>query len=282
MTKQENWIKLQIGSAEKGVSADGFLEFFGNTLRALKELDKALSSYGAETLQWQIIETGSASPIFAKIRPTPLILPGNGHSKKNGRVGWNVVTSFVSGMAQLNQGKRRPANFNSEVLGYIKKMASISDHYRFDPIIFTPARRICMEDSIAANADWAMKSEELKKKHYIEHGSIEGELRILSGGGGRQRDRLSLFNRITGEHIPCYVPSKSKLETRAREAWKQRVQVSGQIFIGYRSQRPIKIVAENIRILRAHKAPRIEDLPKIDITGGMESSEYVRRFRDAN
>lgn len=140
----------------------------------------------------------------------------------------------------------------------------------------------------ACNTAWRehagpIKANELKKKHYTEHGSLEGELQKLSGSTAGNRDRLSLFNRVLDEYVPCYFPSRAtELEDKARTAWKRRVRVRGKISVSYQSRRPIRIDVEDIEILpREAELPRLADLPPVNITNGVEESEYVRSLRDA-
>ena len=66
----------------------------------------------------------------------------------------------------------------------------------------------------------------------------------------------------------------------AKKLLGRRVVVSGRI--RYRSHKPTSIQAEEIHPLRdASELPQLEDMPPIDITGGLSPEEYVRRLRDA-
>jgi hypothetical protein len=140
-----------------------------------------------------------------------------------------------------------------------------------------------VKESAPGNIDWVIKSQELNKKHHVERGSLEGELRKLSGIAGGRRDRLSLFNRVLEEYVPCTFSSRlSELEDLAKQGWKRRVIVSGKIYVSSTSRHPVKIEVDAIQILPLRtELPRLADLPKLDITHGMEESEYVRRLRDA-
>ena len=63
-------------------------------------------------------------------------------------------------------------------------------------------------------------------------------------------------------------------------AWKRRVVVTGKI-ITNRETRKKEIYVDKIRVLGDRKdLPQLEDLRGIDITGGAESSEYIRNLRD--
>ena len=71
------------------------------------------------------------------------------------------------------------------------------------------------------------------------------------------------------------------MDAVVREAWKRRVVATGEIVVDRETRKPIKILVDEIRILRdPADLPQMEDLHGIDITSGMESSEYIRGLRD--
>ncbi len=62
---------------------------------------------------------------------------------------------------------------------------------------------------------------------------------------------------------------------------KQRVVVTGEIYVDRTTRKPRKVVVRELRIMPPpSELPQLEDLAGIDITGGMDSAEYVRRMRD--
>jgi hypothetical protein len=276
MSDQEDWLKLQVGTAGEGINADGFLNFFQQAIAALKEIDKASSRHGVETIEWKIVEAGTNSPLFARIQgyKLPSVAP-----EKNGGAG-PVITIFVSGIETLASGNRLPPRYNRKALLLIKQMSTIANYHRLSPTIATATKSTRIEESVAENADWALKADAIRKQGYFERGSLEGELLTLSSSAKQKRDTLVIVNRVTGEEITCSLASKD-LEPLVREAWKRRVVVSGKIFVPYETRRPAKILVDHIRILpKRDDALGIEGLLGINITGGMESSEYVRRLRD--
>ena len=114
MVDEQDWLKLQIGSHGKPVDADAFVSIFLNTIAALKAIDRGFSTHGGETIQWEIIEVGSNSPIYATIR-------GREQALHNGQHGREITNVFVSGLQQLTKTKLvRPAS-EGTVLGMYKK-----------------------------------------------------------------------------------------------------------------------------------------------------------------
>ncbi len=272
MADPQDWLKVQLGSQEKAVDAEAFLGVFQNTVDALKALDRTLSTHGAETIQWQIVSAGSNSPIFATIR-------GEGRRARNGKCSEEVIGAFVSGLEQLRKENSCPPHFNQDSLGYVKQIVASAVHHGLRPRFSTATRHVLVKKVIASNADWAMKTLSLGKSRYTEFGTLEGYLRELSGA--RTRDKLVIVDRLTNQSTPCYL-GRPELEAIAREAWKHRVSITGEITVDRQTGQPIKIAVADIRVLRDRKdLPQIENLHGIDITNGVEASEYVRGLRDA-
>ncbi len=115
---------------------------------------------------------------------------------------------------------------------------------------------------------------------YREHGAVEGRLRQLETLSG-ERDKLVIEDDLTGDKIACYF-CDAEIERQARNAWKRRVSVSGEITVNRASGNPASVLVEDIRVLRERAdLPQMEDLYGIDITHGVESSKYIEGIRCA-
>jgi hypothetical protein len=269
MTLQQGSLKLIAGT--QTVEADGWLRLFQSAIAALKAIDKHLSTHGVESLRWRIIDIGANSPIYTTIQGT---------LDRNGDQGYSqqVVDLLACGVEHLLSDRSCPRDFNRHILKHVKTMAHIGVRYALRPKIATEGREILVKKSVARNADWAIKRLSLRKSTYTEYGSLEGVLQELSVSHGR--DRLVIVEKLTGEKTPCYLRNPS-LDAELRKAWKKRVVVTGEIVVKRETKKPVKIKVDEIRILRERsELPQIEDLRGIDITGGVESSEYIRTLRD--
>ena len=115
-----------------------------------------------------------------------------------------------------------------------------------------------------------------------EHGTVEGRLRQLETLSGERRDKLVIEDDLTGDRIACYFRDE-EIEKQARDAWKRRVSVSGEITVNRASGDPASVHVEGIRVLRERAdLPQMEDLYGIDITHGVESSTYIEGLRNAD
>ena len=264
MTDQPDWIEFQISAGSHGLNAVGADEVLHAFLDLLKALDRELSPHGGEVVTWEIVEAKMQSPLTLRFR-------GNDSAP--------VISAAAIGLALLNDSNACPDHFTPDALASVKKLVSQSARFGLASSVLTPTNTVLIGHSAASNADWAMKNIEVKKRIRRKYGSFRGELKELSSSH-RREDRLVLVDRLTGEEIPCYVGES--LDKDVREAWKRRVEVTGRIETN-RATKKKSIHVEKIRILRErNQLPQIKDLHGIDLTDGVESSEYIRNLRDAD
>ena len=272
MADKQDWLKLQVGRPGKPVDADAFVHIFQDTIAALKAIDRSFSTHGAETFQWEVIEAGSNSPIFTTIRGRDV----EGH---NGTRSRKITNAFVKGLDELSRDKKCPPGFARDSLRHVEKIVSEAKLHRLKPIYSTSKLEVQISRAMAVNANRARRTLEMRKSQVVEYGTIEGRLREL--GESHSRDKLGVVDKLTGEVTQCYLRNEA-LEPTVLQGWKHRVAVTGDITIDRQSGLPIRVMVDEIRILRDRgELPQIEDLCGIDITGGVEPSEYVRRLRDA-
>ena len=85
---------------------------------------------------------------------------------------------------------------------------------------------------------------------------------------------------MTGKKTACYFHGEA-IEEKVRAGWKHRVVVIGQLQTDKTTGDAEEMRVEDIRILGTRsELPQIDDLLGFDITGGMDSADYVRGLRD--
>lgn len=266
-------LKFELGTKDKPVNVVAFLEMFHNTVLALKDIEKEISTSGASRIEWQIVEAGSNSPVFATIQGSV-----NGDVDKS--YCGIVIDSFVEGIKQLNRDDSCPKYFNQQSLSRVSKIVSQSSFYQLRTAFSVNDQTIELKKVAARNAHWAKQCRELGAQSYIEHGSVEGFLQILSATK-KLKDKLSIVDALTEHTTQCYPRDQERLEPKIRESWKRRVVLEGEITVDRHSRLPKKILFDEIRIFPEQKdLPQIDDMRGIDITGGIEPSEYIRGLRD--
>jgi hypothetical protein len=263
-----------LGSKDKPVNAEAYLEVFRNIVLALQAIEKEFSTLGTNKIQWEIIETGTHSPIFATIQ-------GAVDGGLNKEYSENIIHAFVDGVEQLNHGRICPKYFNEQSLRHVAKIVSQSKLHLLRAKFFTGQHTTELRRVAAANAHWAKRSLDLEKKIYIEYGSIEGYLQKLNTTKTRKDDRLTITDTLTDHQTLAIPQNQERLEPELRKAWKHRVRLEGEITVDRQTKLPKKIVFDNIFVFPGcDQLPQIQDLRGIDITGGIEPSEYVRGLRD--
>jgi len=272
-----NSLRVQIESGARDVNAEAFLKVLGTTLDALKELDKHSSQFGGESIEWFIADIGKNSPVFAEIS-------GGVPPQDNVTAATQVIRAFVSGLVSLEENGICPQHFNERALGHTADLTR-SFSKGVTRIAFTAnGTKASVSHQLAQNATKAKRLLELERgafgPTYTEYGSIEGRLRQLESLAG-PKDKIVIEDDLTGDQIICYFRG-AETEMKAREAWKQRVSVSGTITVNRQSGIPRHVDVDRIFILRKRaELPQMEDLYGIDITQGIDSTEYIRDLRDA-
>lgn len=275
MADNHDWVKLQIGSRDTPINADGYLGFLQSAIAALKAIDKGLSAHGSETLGWVVTEAGFSSPLSATLR-------GKSLNRQDDETPYSetVCSSFVEGIALLNTAKICPPHFTTNALQAAIHMAESAKIHHLKAAVSTAIKYVPIENSFSGNAGWALQALELTKPYYVEYGSIEGTLKQL--GIGRGHDTLVIVERLTGHETTCTL-KLPELDSLVREAWKKRVAVTGSIRIDRSTRKPTKVAVDEIRILPDRSdLPQMENLHGIDITGGVDSAAYIRGVRDAD
>ncbi|MCH7725343.1 MAG: hypothetical protein IH991_02500 [Planctomycetes bacterium] len=274
---KKTWVKLQLTGegVRDDIDAKAFIEVFQTTIEALTAINRESSRHGSENISWRVIDAGHSSPLY-------MTITGVDPLSRNGDDAADVIEAFVDGLQHLEQSNTCPRRFNERALKcatelvrpFAKGITSIE---------FTTHKKTARAThEVSRNAHHAISViEHAKAKQsgqYVDFGTIEGRLDSLETQ--ERRDKVRIVDDLTGVKTLCYFRN-DELEEKARKAWKHRVSISGEITIDRYTGDAIKLEVDDIRILRDRKdLPQIEDLG-IDITDGVESSEYVRDLRDA-
>ena len=166
-----------------------------------------------------------------------------------------------------------PQHFNPHTLEIAKQIPSVLADGVARVAISSPdspdSGVATVSQHLAANAA------SLMPKEHDELGTIRGKLERLDTHGAYT---FSVWDAVTGHKVDCVFP-----EDRYEEVLglvRRRVDVSGRIrYTG--AGLPYRVIVEEIRELPDHYS--ISELlngPPMNLTGGLEEAEYVRRLRD--
>ena len=112
--------------------------------------------------------------------------------------------------------------------------------------------------------------------HFYQRTSVEGILDVMSVRGGSYRAQIMVGR--TKQVVACKITSEAMIQ-KAIKLFGKRVAAHGRVKYT-KSGEPVEIEVGSIRQLGGSPLPTFEDLEGIDITNGIDPTEYIRRLRD--
>lgn len=271
--KPTSWLKIEIHDLRPDVDADAVIDILNSTLKALKAINKQASTFGTENIRWRFADISKRSPISATLVGEPI---------QRGVADDVAVAcdAFVGGMRHLEREATCPPLFDEQTLG-------IARHYNglrakgINRVSFaTEKQAVEATKNVTQNAGHAIRLLEVERKQNREYGTVEGILLSLSITKDQHSQPFVIYDSLTGDMIKCYFSTR-EIKEKARAAWEHRVCVTGELRVDSRTGNPTSVKVDDIEILRSRdEIPQLDDVEGIDITGGMDSADYVRKMRD--
>lgn len=265
-------LTIRVAGKTENVPLATLLEVARDTLEILQELDKEISKDDRGTLVWEVTDASLNSPLMLELEPVR-------RSPIDARE--RVVDAYVKGLSVLNRRRTKPRHFSTKALSAAKRMAQSYDNGAGKVEFSAPRNAVVLSPKVAPNVEAILSPPvasglQLFRGPRAEIGTLEGVVTILKSDG---QEFFTLKDRFRGCEVRCVF--RPELDSVVREAWKRRAQITGAIQYGADGI-PRQIEVERIRLLReAAELPQFKDFG-IDITGGVDSVEYVRALRDAD
>lgn len=239
-----------------------FLDALRNSYEILRDLDAAISAKPQGTLSWRIIDLrlGSATATFSAESMVEDL-----------DVGPAVAKAYIQGLEQIGQFPVIPNYFSEDTLEKAKALVGVLDGEVSKITVTVPGfRPVTVTQHIAANVD------ALIGPQHEALGALEGTLETLSVHG---RPYFNIYETLTNRKVVCHFPES--MVDEAHRAFRKRVAAYGKVKYT-RTGRPLSIAVEQLRVLREKQdLPQAKDLEGIDLTGGVDATEHIRRLRDA-
>jgi hypothetical protein len=184
----------------------------------------------------------------------------------------SLVTTYLRGMRTLDTTATAPAEFDDEDLSNARRLVGLLERDAESITFASPGEEpVSPTQHVAANVDAI-----LRKRYRYTYATLEGMLETLNVHGG---NAFTIYDVLTDHKTVCEFPED--LYAKAYAAVRKRVLVTGRIKYN-RDGDPVSMTVETIRERRPAEAlPQIRAGEEIDLTGGMDSAEYVRGMRDA-
>lgn len=260
---------ILVEGRDGGVPAERLVDVLDKALAVLRDLDARSSEDGKAGIHWNIIKATTNSPLT-------LTLEAHVPAKRRD-TSRAVVKSYMRGMRKLESGKGVPSDFGDDTLKEARGLLGLLDRGVSRMEFSAPG-----EEKVVPTLRSAALIDEFFGRHAAYHladTTVEGSLETVTIHGGEAFD---VFDQLTGTRMRCILPDGQINE--AVSALGKRVAVSGRAKFSDKG-RPISIEVESIRVLRDKKdlpsASDFEGEGRLDITGGEDSAEFVRRLRDA-
>jgi len=244
-------ITIRISADEPRLTVRALIEMLEKTLAALRGLDPNLPA------DWEIVS--------ARLRP-PFIFTFENKDADG------MVSSRLRSTRQFTGRKKTAPVVTDDELESAKELTDVLRHGIKSFRISSPGDAVVnITPKVAEKVDALAKSQ--LRGGYYEWTSIRGELNQITVEGGSTEFRIT--HGLTGAKIICsFDPS---LIADVKEALPSRVEVSGRVRFN-RSKQPVSISVSRIRRM-PESGVRISQAPAIQITGGMDSVEYLERVR---
>jgi hypothetical protein len=265
-TTRDDVLRLTVTGKNNGVAADSLASIVLEMTHILQELDAQISKKNSGTLDWMITHIQMSSPLSMYIKPEK--------HRKERYYGGRVIAAYMKGLAAIENKAESPAHFSDRALASAKKMVAVLKNgvndltfqYNQHPSV-SPSLRV------AAHVDTIIAT---RPDQFFQRTSLEGVLDLISIRG---EPIAQMAVTRTKERVVCKM-SKAQIE-KTLSVFGHRVTIHGRVKYT-KEGKPEEIEVGQIRRLSKDRPPSFGDLEGINITGGIDPTEYVRRLRDAN
>jgi hypothetical protein len=234
----------------------------GALIRALERTLDALRSFAARNStvplsEWDVESLNANGELRLTVR---------------GETGDSVVPAYIRGMRTLESTATSPPDFDEVDLTNARRLVGLLDKDVESIVISTPGEEpVVPTQHVAANVDAI-----LLKRYRYSYGALEGRLETFNVHGTRT---FTIYDVLTDDKTVCEFPED--MYPKAYAAVRKRVVVTGRMKFN-RDGVPVTMTVEELRERPdASGLPQFRAGEEIDLTGGMDSAEYVRGMRDA-
>lgn len=261
MREEPSKITFQVSAGEDGVPVGKLIAKMKGILRALIELDIQMSEDQRKTTRWVIAAVSYNSPLTMTIAQRPI----RGRTANR-----DVPKAFIQGVKLLEKSSTEPPHFTPRIMQATRQIVNDSGKKGADLTISGPGgMTVKPTRNLIKHVDTA-----LQNSHYREYTTIEGKLDTINIHRGLE---FVVYDPLTDQPTVCRFDEKLEI---ARNALGHRVSVTGWATYN-RQDQPISLEVDELQVFGdPSELPRFLEGEEIDITGGIDSVEYIRRARD--
>lgn len=253
-------LTISIGKANERVGYHPFVGTIANTLRLFDAIDREISKDRTPAMIWEITAVSMKSPIEITFQSRA----------KKGRQSVVFAEDVLHGLQAIARSAIRPPHFSDEAMWAARSMV----HALSVPFTLkSNGVRVQPTQHIAANVDSVLG----QHSGYCDEAAVDGQLDTISVHGSPQ---FVIFDAITDRGVKCYFPDDQI--GSVVDLLKNRVRVYGTARFN-KNDEVVSVEVDSFeRLPEQDECPTIKDLhaAQINITGGEDAADYVRRLRD--
>lgn len=258
-------LRLKIESRPKQVSMDSFVYVMQQSIKILRELDRAVSRQNRGTLEWIISDVGMGS-IYLETE-SRVVRGDNDFAQR-------IALNFIDGVSHIAERAATPPLFSVDsVNGLLRIVDTLKRSNGQSLSISLPE----LERETELRVDSADNLRVLKGVQRKTIGAVEGRLELVSIH--RPYRRFNVYHSTTDKAVKCSLPEQ--LERIVIDSLGKRVSVTGTVSYNALGE-PLSVEVSKVRVLKEREAlPSIEDMLGLapDFTDDLSTEEYIRSLR---
>lgn len=258
-------LTITIDGIEGKLDVGAFVSAISNTIGILRALERGDTEGSRALVEWELLSINKINPVTLEVRGTV---------KNNGKRPDTYLSRFMGGLESIeSSAKRMPQGFNVEALERTQHLVSLLN-FKISSIQYASNGQVVRPTQHAA----ANASEILGKRGYSVETSLDGWLDAIYAHG--EAPNFLVFDPITDKGVPCSFPTERLDEVIG--LLKNRVRVYGLAKFNKHDDVTSLVVDEFERLPNQDEVPTLDELhaAKLNITGGEDSADYIRRMRD--
>lgn len=254
-------------------------------------MDANISESENGNLDWEIVAASLNSPLNISVESRSDLGINNGSE---------VIHAYLHGVDVLTKGEAELSPFfTTETLKKAKSLTSVfTQGITIISFSTNDGETVTTTKSTFENAQIVIENNEIQDENspsdedspevsfvlpqiqrIKEKATLVGKLEVVSVHG--KQPHFVIYDPLTKKKIDCYFDEEDFEEIQAMLSLKPyRVQVIGKARYDKKGN-PISIRVEHFRRLRNQKdLPQFKDLANLNLTGGVDPTEYIRRLRN--
>lgn len=252
------------------VTAHSVIEVLDNSIRALEDIDRYESR--ALTLQWRISKllTTQTKPRLQRVQIMLFAEPKD--QVKKSSIG--VAKRYLSQMDNFRKGTDLIERFPERAIEPVRRVSAVLNNGVHQMNLRSAEMNVEVNKETLQHIDEANRN-----RFYYSHGTVEGYLLVLDSSGNKPH--FDIIETTAKNQVACYFDDM-RIEQDAYRLWKRRVSAVGKIKYNQTGKR-ISVQVYSLSPLPLDSElplPTIHSLMGMNITGGVDSVQYIRGLRD--